>query len=110
MNFIRIFNQVQLEFDTELAIVVNGIITIQLSRMPTMEEINNTGLYEQNITKQCKEIFWETPKHIFDQAVNIWLIVYDWEIRQDMHGLGGCTIKSLKELLHEKSFCDIRQI
>jgi hypothetical protein len=101
MNFKRLFNQVATEFNADVALLVVQINTISLSLEPTLEEIQTPGLFGKRVEDLARNTLWETDEKELELALTIERLVYDWEISQDMNGLGGCVQKTFKELLGE---------
>ena len=99
MNFKKLYDAVNADFDAEIALSVVQIMTINLSTKPTKKNMTGEKSFRDKILKKAKKALWELSDDDFDLSVKLWGCVPSWNIRQDMNGLGGCTVKSFKELL-----------
>ena len=99
MKFMKLFEAVSDEFGTEVALCVVQIITIQLRLKPKMKELTGEKSFEERVITKAKDVLWETDSSIVEQAIQVWRVTHDWDVRQTMAGLGGCEKKTFKELL-----------
>ena len=101
MNYIKVFKAIEEEFDSEIALMVIQILTVS-------QESFNKGRTkylsepQKYLRNSFNAIFWEQPEEKQSLAWNLFNTVYDWDIAQEMQGLGGCEVKSFKELLVKK--------
>ena len=101
MKFMKVWCAVADEVGIETAVLVIQITTIQLALKPTKKEMQGVKSFGDRVIKRAKEVLWdEDPKRV-EQAIDLWRVSYDWQIRQEMAGLGGCEKKTFKELLTE---------
>lgn len=99
MKFMKLFEAVADEFDMDVALAVVQIITIQLRLKPKMKELTGEKSFEERVITKAKDVLWETDSSIVEQAIQVWRVTHDWDVRQTMAGLGGCEKKTFKELL-----------
>ena len=99
MKYIEVFNQVQSEFDTEIALCVIQILSINLLLKPYMSELKGKKSFEERIIKRTKKLLWEIDADIVEQSIQIWKQVHNWDTRRVMQGLGGCEYKTFRQLL-----------
>jgi hypothetical protein len=99
MNYKKLYDAVNAEFDAEIALSVVQIMTINLSTKPNKKNMTGEKSFRDKILKKAKKALWELSDDDFDLSVKLWGCVPSWNIRQDMNGLGGCTVKSFSELL-----------
>jgi len=102
MKFQDLYDGVLAEFDAQTALCVVQIYTINLLLPIRQSELLKRGLREKRIIKKAKKLLWEVDVDIVEQAIRLWRVSYDWEIRQSLHGLGGCKKKTFKELLQKQ--------
>ena len=102
MKFQELFNQVQSEFDAEVALCVVQIYSINLLLKPKVAEMLGEKSFEERIIKKAKKLLWEIDPNIIEQSIKIWKQVHNWESRKTMHGLGGYEYKTFKQLLGEE--------
>ena len=102
MKFQELFNQVQSEFDTEIALCVVQIYSINLLLKPKVAEMIGEKSFEERIIKKAKKLLWEIDPSVIEQSIKIWKQVHNWESRKTMQGLGGCEYKTFKQLLGEE--------
>ncbi len=101
MKFMNVWCAVADEFGNEVAMLVIQITTIQMTLKPTMKELQAVKSFKARVIKRAKEVLWEQEPDRVEQAIDLWRVSYDWQIRQEMAGLGGCEKKTFKELLTE---------
>jgi hypothetical protein len=99
MKFMKVWCAVADEFGIEAAVLVSQITTIQMTLKPTMKELQGVKSFGDRVIKRATEVLWEEDPKRVEQAIDIWRVSYDWQIRQEMAGLGGCEKKTFKELL-----------
>lgn len=99
MNFKKLYDAVNAEFDAEIALSVVQIMTINLSTKPKKKNMTGEKSFRDKILKKAKKALWELSDDDYELAIKLWDCVPSWNLRQDMNGLGGCTVKSFKELL-----------
>lgn len=99
MKYIRLFEAVSDEFGTEVALCVIQISTIHMRLKPKLKELTGEKSFEARVIAKARDLLWETDSTIVEQAIEVWRVSYDWQIRQSMNGLGGCEKKTFKELL-----------
>lgn len=102
MKYIELFNQVQSEFDTEIALCVVQIYSINLLLKPNMAELKGKKSFEERIIKRAKKLLWEVDADIVERSIQIWKQVHDWQTRKTMQGFGGCEYKTFRQLLGEE--------
>jgi len=99
MKFNELFNQVRFEFDTETALCVVQIYSINLLLKPKVSEMMGEKSFEERIIKKAKKLLWESDPSVIEQSIKIWKQVHNWESRKTMQGLGGCEYKTFRQLL-----------
>jgi hypothetical protein len=99
MNFKKLYDAVNADFDAEIALSVVQIMTINLSTKPSKKNMTGEKSFRDKILKKAKKALWELSDDDYELVIKLWGCVPSWNLRQDMNGLGGCTVKSFKELL-----------
>ena len=84
MKFMKIFEAVADEFDMDVALAVVQIITIQLRLKPKMKELTGEKSFEQRVITKAKDVLCETDSSIVEQAIQVWRVTHDWDVRQTM--------------------------
>lgn len=102
MKYIEMFNAVELEFDTTIALCVVQIYSINLLLKPSMAELKGKKSFEERIIRRAKALLWEVDGDIVAKSIQIWKQVHDWQSRKTMQGLGGCEYKTFRQLLGEE--------
>ena len=94
MDYHGIFKAISAEYPEHVALAAIQIYTINLSTKPKL-----SGKFEQKIIKKANKLLWEMSTEERDIAINIWKVIYDWQTRQSLKGLGGCEMKTFKQLI-----------
>lgn len=102
MNHIAIFNALNEDFGGEIALSVCQINAIHLSQKIKQKDIEIPGHLVKRVTSKAKKLLWELSDEDFALSMILWDLIYDWEIGQTCHGLGGCEKKTFKELFDAK--------
>lgn len=92
MDYHKIFSAICLEFPDHIALAATQIYSLNLVLKPS----NN---FEKKIIKKAKKLLWEMSDSDFDLAVKIWKAIYPWDCSQSLQGMGGCKVKTFKQLL-----------
>jgi len=98
MDYVETFNAVRSEFDEEMAILVTTALTINLTRNPSIEELSEKGLYTERVEEIIKQNLWEHADKV-ELVIKIWDALYDYQTRISLEGLGGCKVKTIKEII-----------
>jgi hypothetical protein len=96
MTYYEIFKAISAEYPEHIALASVQIYTINLS---TKLKLN--GKFEQKIIKKSNKLLWEMSESDRELAVSIWQVIYHWLNCQSLQGLGGCEVKTFKQLLGE---------
>ena len=107
MDYKRLYDAVNAEFDAEIALAVVQIVTINLTIKVKKKDFLTEGSLRERILKKAKKLLWQLDDDTFDLAVKIFDVYPSWNTRQEMHGLGGCTVKSFKELLGDDEYIEV---
>jgi len=99
MKYHELFETIQSEFNTELAINAIAILVLNLSMKPTYKDLTTPSRYRTKLVDKAKHVLWESDNDVFELSVKIWDAIHEYETRQTMHGLGGCVKKTFKELI-----------
>lgn len=101
MNHIEIFNAIKADFGEEVALSACLINSINLTMKVKKKDWTSSNR-EERITKKARKLLWELSDEDFSLAMIIWDLIYDWEVKQTLDGLGGCETKTFKELFDAK--------
>jgi len=101
MNFYEQFKQIEEEFGEEMAVLCVCALSVQLSTKVTNDDLLKRGQFTKKITKKITDVLWEHSTQV-PEVLKVIDAIYDFEIRKQMNGLGGCVQKSLKEIIQEK--------
>jgi hypothetical protein len=96
MKYYEIFKAISAEYPEHIALAVIQIYTINLS---TKLKLN--GKFEQKIIKKSNKLLCEMSESDRELSVNLWRVTYEYLTRQSLQGLGGCEVKTFKQLLDE---------
>lgn len=95
MNYSYVYNAIAEEFSPKLALMVIQILTINM----TTKIPEDVSKFSEKVEKKARKLLWEESRADVDLAIRIYSVVHEWELRQSMQGLGGCTTKTFKELI-----------
>lgn len=101
MIYKKLYDAVKSEFNDDIALTVVQILTINLSTKVKKKDMIEGGFRDKVLTK-AKKVLWQVDNDTYELAVKIWDVYPSWDTRQSFHGLGGCTIKTFKELLDDE--------
>ena len=101
MQYIKVFKAIEEEFDSEIALMVIQVLTVAQEAY-NKGRAKYLGEPQKYLRKSFKDIFWEQHEEKQSLVWNLFNVVYDWEIAQEMQGLGGCEVESFKELIAKK--------
>ena len=92
MDYYKLYNNLTTEYPEYIALSVVQVCTINMTLKPCTN-------FENKIIKKSKKVLWELSEKDFNLVVNLWKVSYDWQCRQTLQGLGGCKVKTFKQLL-----------
>lgn len=100
MQFHETFLAISEEFDTSVALHACMIMGLNLSKaIQDIPEFYETP--EKLILNHARDLLWELSSEEFNLVWSVYRCIYDWQCRQSLQGLGGCTTKTFKELIQE---------
>jgi hypothetical protein len=104
LDYIRVFNEVEEHFGKDLAVLVNVFLTINMTLKPTMHHLTHKGSFTKEIIKIARETLWGQDEEMLTKAEDLLECLYDWDLCQNMgpSGLGGCTVRNIKEIYDER--------
>lgn len=103
MKYYDLFNDIINEgYSSEVALSVIQIMTINMYKKVKKSHIKKPGTFRHEIIVESKEMLYESSEGVVDDAIRIWDVLYDYEIRKDFNGIGGCEKKTIRELILTK--------
>ena len=89
-------------FSTSVVTVAMFAREINRTKPVEMDHINNAGSYENEIEDYVRDMMWQEDGIDIERGLEVWKVLYDYEIAVALDGLGGCKSKSVRALLEEK--------
>lgn len=98
MQYHQTFEAIAKEYDTSVALHACMIYGINCSKaVQSIPAFYDTP--DLLILNHAKALLWELTSEEFTLAWSVYRCIYDWQTRQSLEGLGGCTTKTFKELV-----------
>ena len=95
-----LYDAVVSEFnDTELALMVVQVVTVNLTTEISEDDLCITGQLASKIEDKVRKLLWQSPQHKVDLAIRLWKCYYSWEVGRTCAGIGGCVERTFKDLL-----------
>ena len=94
MSYYEIFKGISAEYPEHIALAAIQIYTINLTNKPRLD-----GNFEQKIIKKANKLLWGMSPEDRELAIKLWKVIHDWQTRQSLQGLGGCTTKTFRQLI-----------
>ena len=94
MNYIKVFELVESEFNKETAILTTMATGIAMQVKPKDKDFHENS-YTKRRNKKIREVLWEHPKEKVTLAIDLIMALYYYDLDQT---LGG-KHKTLKECL-----------
>lgn len=98
MNYIKLQEVVEKEFDKEIATLVIAATAIHLSMKIKDTDLLEQGRFAKRREKKIKDTLWQHADKL-DLVIQIIDAYYKFEIGESFQGLGGCVAKPLKEYI-----------
>jgi hypothetical protein len=103
MKYIDIFKQLISEgFSEEVALSVVQVITINIIKPIKKKHLSGDRDYASEIISDAKLLLWKLPIETFTEIITLCSCISEWETRMSIQGIGGCKVKTFKQLLDEK--------
>jgi hypothetical protein len=102
MDFRFLHDKVAEEFSPTVAVLVVVALNINLVTKPKPTDLNTPGRFTERINKKTRKALWEHHPEDVELAIKIRDVWSEFENRITMDGLGGCQVKTLKQLLEVK--------
>jgi GTPase Era involved in 16S rRNA processing len=96
---LNVFKAINEEFDEKIAISVVQVITINSTLKLRDSEWSVAGQRVKRITKRARKVLFELNDDEFHLVMSLLDVSHDWKNKQSLQGLGGCEVKTFKELL-----------
>jgi hypothetical protein len=102
MRYIDIFKQLAIEgFSEEVALSVIQVVTINITKPIKNKHLYGDRDYTAEIINNARTLLHGLPVEKFEEVIALWNCVSEWETRMIMQGIGGCEVKTFKQLLEE---------
>jgi len=102
MDTLKLFTALSADFGEDIALSVVQVYTINMVTKVKNSDLT-TGERTHRITKKAMKLLCDKPDATIKLVFELWELINDWSIKQDMHGLGGCEKKTFKELIDAKN-------
>lgn len=99
MKFTEIHAAIHKDFGAEVALAAVQILTISMITKTKNSDLVGKTKWSDRVLKKAEKVLWETPKEDFELAKACWSVIHSWDARQQLHGLGGCVVKTFAELV-----------
>jgi hypothetical protein len=99
MDNVKIYDAINQEFGPVIALSVVQINTINLTSKVKKKDLTQSSNRTKRILKKAEKVLWELPVDDYNLIVSLWKVLHDWDVKQSLAGLGGCTAKTFTELL-----------
>ena len=101
MNFNQLYQQIEKEYDADMALMVVQINTINLTMKISEKDLNEPGRFTKRLHKKTYKLLWEYDNDKIELALKLNDVIQQWECGKSFQGLGGCIEKTFKELIKE---------
>ena len=96
MNHYEIFKAISAEYPEHIALAAVQIYTVNLTIKLRFDQ-----KLKQKIIKKANKLLWEMSENERELSIKIWDVIYSWQARQALQGMGGCVAKTFKQLVLE---------
>ncbi len=101
-----IYAQIEKEFNFFTAAITCGMYHINLKKEIEYKHMTDIGSFTNELIEEFNSVFhWtklsSSSYKCFKDALLCWNVLYDWECKQSLHGLGGCEKGTFKQLIEE---------
>lgn len=101
MDFNEVYQAVTEEFDERVATCTVVALTICLVVKVRDRDIKTPGLFTSKIDRKTKQVLHEYSTEAVDLAIKIRDVWPSYKARLVLHDLGGCRVRTIKELLND---------
>lgn len=99
MDYSNVYDAVSEDYGPKCGLAVCQVLAIAMSTKIKKKDLSKKGRYSRRIEKKVKAALWETNEGVLDVAIECFHVVNDWSIGISMEGLGGCQVKTFRELV-----------
>jgi len=96
----KVYKQVELEFDSTIALEVCLVLTIDLITKITKKDFPIENHFPDKILKKINMLLSDSPPDRVDLVLKIWSVVHEWLMSEEFEGFGGCEKKTIKKLIN----------
>jgi hypothetical protein len=97
MNYKELSEAVRAEYGEEVALYTAIITSFSLMRKATKKELLGQVNRTESIRKEAANVLWEAPKDKVEIALDVWEVIYTWQINRVLHD----KVSSFRELVEE---------
>ena len=100
MKYTKMFNAIINEgFSTELALLSTALYLMNVDKPVSLGHLNGKGTFTEELLRSFRKRMWDEDEALVNEAIKIWEVIYDYDLSQSFHGLGGCERKPIRECL-----------
>ncbi len=101
MKMPYIYDMINKDFGHVIALYSTVLISSGVIISPSYKDLSDPVSREKKLLKSFDNLLWELDEKDRALCLKIRSLWYDFETCKMLHGLGGCTKKTLKELVEE---------
>ena len=75
---------------------------LNMLKLIEKHHLENMGSYTDEIIHDTKKLMWEESESDVTEGIALWQAIYDFEISHSFNGMGGCTVKTFREIMASK--------
>jgi|688.fasta_scaffold283634_3 hypothetical protein len=99
MDALKAFDAIKNEFGVLIALSVLQIHTINMVTKVKKSDMGAKSNRTERVLKKAKKLLSGISDDEYELALKVWSVLHDWDVRQNLKGLGGCETKTFLELI-----------
>lgn len=101
MNYKLLLEVVESEFNKDIAVLVVIAVAHNLSMKPKKSDLKISGQYTERLNRKTRRLMDELTNEEFNLVIDIRNAWHEYISRIEMKGIGGCTVKTLREIIQD---------
>lgn len=98
MDYSEIFTAIELDYNKDIAMYSCMCIAVRLSMKIKKSDLVK-GEFTKRLNKRIDKLFWFLDSETKTTVLSCHNAAFSWQQRKDANGIGGCEMKSIKQLI-----------
>lgn len=109
MNYSEIFTAIELDYNKDIAMYSCMCIAVHLSIKIKKSDLVQ-GKFTKRLNNKIDNLLWFLDTETKTTVLSCYRVAFTWQQRKDLRGIGGCEMKTIKQLIEGADYENVETI